>query len=78
MQDYDIEYNTDENLALEWDEQDNLKFLGSQFFMPVTHDGIRKIYFSGNSLTLEPKTTPESMRHELARWQELVVVWHGR
>ena len=49
----------------EWsDSQDELKHFRNKFFIPQ-HNGKDCIYFAGNSLGLEPKTTPQYVQQEL-------------
>ena len=45
--------------AKKLDSQDTLRHLRNQFFIPTT-DGKNNIYFAGNSLGLQPKSTKNS------------------
>ena len=46
--------------AKELDSKDNLKAYRSQFYVPQLH-GKDAIYFLGNSLGLQPKTTQDEV-----------------
>ena len=60
----------------EWsDSQDELKHFRNKFFIPQ-HNGKDCIYFAGNSLGLEPKTTPQYVQQELEDWAKLGVDAH--
>jgi kynureninase len=57
------------------DENDSLKNFRQQFHIP-TKDGKEVIYFCGNSLGLEPKTTKQYIEQELNDWASLAVDGH--
>lgn len=57
------------------DEQDPLKHFRERFFIP-RHQGKDCIYFTGNSLGLQPKTTPAYVQQELDDWATLGVEGH--
>jgi kynureninase len=57
------------------DEQDPLKHFRERFHIPHDH-GKERIYFTGNSLGLQPKTTKEYIAQELQDWAELGVEGH--
>lgn len=52
------------------DHQDSLKHFREYFHIPQ-HAGKDKIYFTGNSLGLQPKTAEEYVMQELQDWAEL-------
>jgi kynureninase len=57
------------------DEQDSLKHFRGKFFIPQ-HDGKDSIYFTGNSLGLQPKSVKEYVNQELDDWARLGVEGH--
>lgn len=61
--------------ALQQDEQDTLRHYRSKFFIPQI-DGKDSIYFTGNSLGLQPKTTKDYITTELDDWASLGVEGH--
>ena len=56
--------------AQELDAKDPLKGFRDQFYIPVIN-GKDSIYFTGNSLGLQPKTTQEYVLNELEDWAKL-------
>lgn len=61
--------------AQKMDEKDPLKSFRSKFFFPKV-DGKEAIYFCGNSLGLQPKTTQSYIQKELDNWAEMAVDGH--
>lgn len=57
------------------DRDDPLKNFRSRFFIPK-HNGKDTIYFTGNSLGLQPKTVKEYVNQELDDWAKLGVEGH--
>ena len=57
------------------DQQDPLKGYRSQFHIPQ-HNGEDCVYFTGNSLGLQPKTTENYLREELESWKNHGVEGH--
>lgn len=57
------------------DEKDPLKHFREKFFIPQ-HKGEDCIYFTGNSLGLQPKTTRKYVEQELNDWAEFGVEGH--
>lgn len=57
------------------DSQDELKRFREQFHIPVINNK-QAIYFTGNSLGLQPKTTKEHVNAELEDWANLGVEGH--
>ena len=62
--------------AGELDTHDPLKGSREKFFVPKTPDGSEAIYFTGNSLGLQPKTTRDYVVQELSDWEVLAVEGH--
>lgn len=65
------------NLAFanQLDEQDSLKHFREQFYIPVIN-GNECIYYTGNSLGLQPKTTQDYVVNELEDWANFGVEGH--
>lgn len=61
--------------AQKMDEQDPLKSFRSKFFFPKVN-GKEAIYFCGNSLGLQPKTTQSYIQKELENWADMAVDGH--
>ena len=59
------------------DNEDPLKNFRSKFFIPQ-HKGSESIYFTGNSLGLQPKTVSKFIQEELDDWAKLGVEGHFR
>ncbi len=57
------------------DEQDALKEFRNKFYIPLV-DGKESIYFTGNSLGLQPKTTQDYVLNELEDWANYGVEGH--
>ena len=64
------------DFAKKLDKDDNLRHFRDQFHIPKHTDGTDSIYFCGNSLGLQPKTTITSIQQELKDWAELGVEGH--
>ncbi|HZI54276.1 MAG TPA: kynureninase, partial [Chitinophagaceae bacterium] len=59
------------------DNEDPLKNFRNKFFIPQ-HKGSDSIYFTGNSLGLQPKTVSKYIQEELDDWAKLGVEGHFR
>lgn len=70
-----MNYKNDKDFALEKDKKDSLKDFRTKFFIPQ-HKGEDKIYFTGNSLGLQPKKAKEALQQELDDWAALGVDGH--
>ena len=62
--------------ANQLDDQDPLKSYRDRFHIPLQKNGEPYIYFCGNSLGLQPKSTQEAIQQELLDWQNLGVEGH--
>jgi len=63
------------SFAKELDAQDELKHFRDQFYIPLVH-GKEAIYFTGNSLGLQPKSTQDYVLNELEDWASFGVEGH--
>lgn len=70
-----MNFSSDKEYALEQDRKDPLAGYRSQFFIPQ-HNGQDTVYFTGNSLGLQPKTAEAALEQELKDWRELGVEGH--
>lgn len=61
--------------ALEQDNKDKLNPFRDKFYIPLMH-GRESIYFTGNSLGLQPKTTQDYVVNELEDWANYGVEGH--
>jgi kynureninase len=61
--------------AKQCDENDKLRSFRSKFHMPQ-HNGKDMVYFTGNSLGLQPKTTQAYIQQELDDWAKFGVEGH--
>jgi len=67
---------TDLNFALEQDNYDPQAHFRERFHFPETESGESFIYFSGNSLGLQPDTAEQYITEELDAWKKLGVKGH--
>ncbi len=63
-------------IAQELDRSDPLRAFRDQFHIPKDSDGNDFLYFTGNSLGLQPKLTAEFLQQELKDWANLGVEGH--
>jgi len=63
--------------AKQLDEQDPLKHFRNKFFIPQ-HNNKDSVYFTGNSLGLQPKSTIDYINIELEDWAALGVLGHHK
>lgn len=69
-------YQSTETFAQGLDEHDSLKHFRDKFFIPKQSNGDEVLYFTGNSLGLQPKTTRNYIEQELKDWENLGVEGH--
>lgn len=62
--------------ARKLDENDELSEYRERFYFPLDETGEKKLYFTGNSLGLQPKTTREYITQELEDWAKYGVDAH--
>jgi kynureninase len=70
-----MEFKNDLAFALDSDKKDPLRHLRSQFHFPQ-HEHQPMLYFTGNSLGLQPKKTAQYINQELSDWAVLGVEGH--
>lgn len=70
-----MNYTTDRDFALTADKDDVLQIFRHKFHIPVIN-GRECVYFCGNSLGLQPKSTGEYIRRELDKWAQSGVEGH--
>ncbi len=68
-------FENSRQFAQQLDKKDPLRKYREQFYIPQ-HNGKDCIYFTGNSLGLQPKSTRQFIEEELADWQNLGVEGH--
>src|SRR5688572_11518507 len=72
-----MEYQHSLEFARSMDEKDPLRAFRSKFFIPQ-HKGKECVYFTGNSLGLQPKLTSQYVQQELDDWASIGVEGHFR
>ena len=70
------DFKSNESFAREMDEQDSLKNFREKFYIPKQESGEDVLYFTGNSLGLQPRTTRGFIEQELSDWANLGVEGH--
>ena len=68
-------FENKQDFARQLDEKDPLKHFRDKFYIPVIN-GAESIYFTGNSLGLQPKTTQDYVLNELEDWASFGVEGH--
>lgn len=71
-----LNYKASESFAAATDASDLLKFFREKFFIPKQTNGEDVLYFTGNSLGLQPKSTRNYIEQELKDWETLGVEGH--
>ncbi len=71
-----MKYQNTLAFAKQQDKEDSLSYLRNRFFIPKDKNGNEWIYFTGNSLGLQPKLTKEYINQELEDWANLGVEGH--
>lgn len=71
-----INFESTEYFARRMDGQDTLKHFRKKFYVPKHESGEDVLYFTGNSLGLQPKTTRNYIEQELKDWEKLGVEGH--
>ncbi|MGJ8745164.1 kynureninase [Polaribacter sp.] len=71
-----MKYQNNLAFAQQQDTEDTLSYLRNQFHIPKDKNGNNWLYFTGNSLGLQPKSTKEYINQELEDWANLGVEGH--
>ena len=71
-----MQYKNTLEFAKELDQKDELAFYRNQFYIPKDKAGNNWLYFTGNSLGLQPKKAKEYINIELKDWAEKGVEGH--
>ena len=69
-------FESTEEFANKMDEQDSLGNFREKFFIPRQTNSKDVLYFTGNSLGLQPKTTRKYIEQELKDWETFGVEGH--
>lgn len=64
-----MQFSNNQHFAQQLDEQDPLKHFRQEFIIP-TRNGKEQIYFLGNSLGLQPKSTQSHIQQVLDQWSQ--------
>lgn len=70
-----MQFENNIEFAKQLDEKDTLKSFRNKFYIPIINDN-ECIYFTGNSLGLQPKTTQDYVVNELEDWANFGVEGH--
>jgi kynureninase len=76
MQTQTLKFKTSASFAAEMDTGDPLKKFREKFYIPRQAGGADVLYFTGNSLGLQPKTVRAHIEQELKDWETLGVEGH--
>jgi kynureninase len=71
-----MQISSDRSSAEARDREDPLASYRQRFYLPQDEHGTPLIYFCGNSLGLQPRSTPAYVEQELEAWQTLGVRGH--
>ncbi|WP_075343023.1 kynureninase [Tenacibaculum agarivorans] len=71
-----MNYENSLNYAKQLDKNDPLAYLRNQFHIPKDTEGNDWLYFTGNSLGLQPKQTQQYIQQELDDWAKYGVEGH--
>lgn len=70
-----MDYKNNLDFAKQLDSNDELNSFRNEFFIPQ-HEGEDAVYFTGNSLGLQPKKAKQALEQELKDWQKYGVEGH--
>jgi kynureninase len=71
-----INFESTESFAQKMDEQDSLRNFRERFYIPKQESGEDVLYFTGNSLGLQPRSVRAYIEQELKDWETLGVEGH--
>ena len=69
-------YQNSLDFAKQLDQEDPISYLRNEFHIPRDKHGKEWLYFTGNSLGLQPKTTSKYIKQELDDWANFGVEGH--
>src|ERR1700755_1940904 len=70
------DYKSGAEFAAQMDAADLLAGFRDKFFLPRQENGDEYIYFTGNSLGLQPRTAQKYVAQEMKDWERLAVAGH--
>jgi kynureninase len=70
-----MDFQNNRGFASELDQQDELREFRTHFLFPQ-HEGSEVVYFTGNSLGLQPKSAAQALGQELKDWHHFGVEGH--
>src|SRR5215213_3901750 len=76
MQMQTLKFEASPAFAAEMDARDSLRRFREKFHIPKQPSGAEVLYFTGNSLGLQPKTARACIEQELKDWETLGVEGH--
>ncbi|MGQ0542432.1 MAG: kynureninase [Blastocatellia bacterium] len=76
MNENEFVFESGVEFAIRMDAADPLRGFRERFFMPLMQTGEDVVYFTGNSLGLQPKTARSYIEQELEDWARLAVDGH--
>src|SRR4051812_28721442 len=76
MQTPELKFETSATFAAEMDTKDFLGKFREKFYLPKQAGGEDVLYFTGNSLGLQPKMARSFIEQELKDWETLGVEGH--
>jgi kynureninase len=71
-----VKYEASGEFSAAMDAADPMSSYRERFHIPKNGDGNEMVYFTGNSLGLQPRTVPEHVERELEDWARLGVEGH--
>ncbi len=71
-----MNYQNSLDYAKQLDQEDSLSYLRKEFHIPKDTNGNEWLYFTGNSLGLQPKVTRQYIQQELDDWAKFGVEGH--
>jgi len=74
----ELEFDPTAEFAAQMDEADPLAGFRGRFYMPRDASGGETVYFTGNSLGLQPRTVRSYVEQELKDWETLGVEGHAQ
>ncbi len=73
-----LKFDSDQEFAVAMDSADPLALYRERFYVPPDAAGGEAVYFTGNSLGLQPRSVRAYVEQELKDWETLAVAGHAR